>query len=205
MDPFSEFTSREIAFQSYWWGQQDTAEKARLYEQSPRFRRLFASLSVDFFFLFENTDPTLWPELVSFDYDILNRSDRQAGLLAQILRTLSPEDAIKAFLGVQQVPTRLAIMKRLSSASRNLVNKKLTEDQIKRFKENRDDPDDTNYFCATEEFIETLPPSARECFDEECVAMKWQEKSFQNYNTFVMTRCFKHSFHLACRKSHDCI
>lgn len=206
MTTFSE-SELEIAQYVYSWATKDASGKARLYEQVPNFRRLFTtSLPNNCFFLFEKIDPTLWSELASFDYTILDRSEKDADLLTKILQTLPPTDAMKAFRLMQQIPLRLAIIERLTPISKNLVTQKLTEAEIEKMKQVRNEPRNSNYFIATQEFINALPPSARECSGKDCFAMTFYGyRYFLDYHPFKIARCFKHSFHLACEPPrHDC-
>jgi hypothetical protein len=64
-------------------------------------------------------------------------------------------------------------MKTLTTVSRNLVTKALTEGEIKIMRETRDDPQDENRFVAMRGFLEALPPSAQICSARECVAMEF--------------------------------
>jgi hypothetical protein len=173
-----------------------------MYENFPELRQLFASLPDNHFFLFEKIDRKLWPELVSYDYNILNRDGEKAGQLIQILQTLSHESALEA-LRYMNIGTRLRVIEGLTPESKDTVTKRFTENEIERMERARDNPEDHNHFIATKGFIETLPITARECFNEECVAMGWG-KDFEDYNPFVIARCFKHSFHIACATEHDC-
>jgi Mg/Co/Ni transporter MgtE len=62
---------------------------------------------------------------VKLDPYILNFGD--ATLLTQILEVLSPKDAIQAFIRINECSTRKAIIDALTSQSRELVNKALTD------------------------------------------------------------------------------
>ena len=162
MDSLSGLTNHEIAYQSNLWGQQDAVGKIRLYEQSPKFRGLFVSLLDDPFYLFKNINPRLWPELVSFNCSILNRSNKEADLLTQILRTLQSEDAIKAFRSIQRVSTRLAIIERLSPKSHNFVTQELTEAENENRKE--DNPQDVDFFIDTENLFRNFTTLSKRVF-----------------------------------------
>lgn len=207
MTIFSE-SEREIAKYVYSWATGDVSEKARLYEQISNFRELFTSLPGNPFFLFEKINPLLWPELVSFDYGILSTCNaRDADLLAKILQSLSPTDAAKEFRMIGLFSTREAIIERLTPTSKNLITQKLTEVEIEHMEKLRNDPygSGINYFVAsTKGLLDALPPSARACSSEYCVAAG--KADFIDYHPFVMARCLKHSFHLACGPlRHDCL
>jgi hypothetical protein len=136
--------------------------------------------------------------VVKLDPYILNFGD--ATLLAQILEVLSPEDAIQAFIRINECSTRKAIMDALTSQSRELVDKALTDHLMEGVRDSTQEMLGISTI-ATKRFLQSFGHSAQICSNKECL----EGRVFEDYTNFFMPRCLKHSFHLACKpEDHIC-
>lgn len=190
---------RTIARMSYNWAKEDNDGKAKLYEDNPKCREIFMELPDDKFFLFEKVDSNLWTELVRFDHSIVNQGELYKDLIAKILQKIPPKDAVVALLGMIY-PNRRYIMEAVLPEYRLLINDQLMRYELNRMEKIQKNPKDKNMFTASPRFLEGLPPSAQTCSAAKCTL-----KIFRVYAPFYMTRCLKHSFHLACSTAHECI
>lgn len=193
MDCFQNMTQHEIATYSCDWGQATIEDKARKYTARPERRRLYALLENDHgFSLFSNIDTSLWSELANFNLMMLNRGEKDTEMLLKILEIIPPRDGIAALRYITH-PTRISIVDRLMPESRQSIMEHLAEVEIENFKEVRNDPKAENFFIATPGFLQTLPPSARQCSGDGC-----SSDVFPSFHPFKITQSLKQSYHLAC-------
>ena len=75
----------EIALTAYHWTGGDEGDKVRLFEHQPRYRKMYVRLPDEKIVLFATSKPSLWPELIKFNYCILKGSFQSKPILLKTL------------------------------------------------------------------------------------------------------------------------
>ena len=119
----------------------------------------------DKFFLFKKLDKSLWLELVWLNLSILNRGCDDFKVIKTVLRTLSSDESIGAFLEICQISTRQAIVDSLTKAGSKRLDKLVTKASTQRLEEIRKNPQDENHIMAAKTFLLLLEEKMRTCYN----------------------------------------